>query len=74
MNRRLRALGTWYTRNGLLGSVGFFRLTEGSVTDTLNLDSNLLQFGYTPAGNIPDGAYNDDLNLDSNIVSFSYTL
>jgi hypothetical protein len=76
MNRILRNDGTWYKRNGQKGSgvAWFWDYLNQALPDTLNLDSNLLQFEYTPVGTVPVGAYNDNLNLDTNIVSFSYTI
>ena len=76
MNRELRNDGTWYKRNGTKGSNTAWKwdYLNNPLEDTLNLDSNLLQFEYTPAGDVPVGAYNDNLNLDSDIVNFSYTL
>jgi hypothetical protein len=42
--------------------------------DTLNLDSSLFAFAYTPSGTVPDGAYGDTLELDASLVDFSYTI
>jgi hypothetical protein len=75
MNRILRNDGTWYKRNGPKGSgVAWFwdYLNEG-LLDSVNLDTNLLQFEYTPAGVIPVGAQSDTLNLDAGFLEFVYT-
>lgn len=76
MNRKLRNDGAWYKRNGPKGSgvAWYWDYLTSILPDTINLDSNLVQFGYTPDGEVPDGAYNDDLNLDADMVSFSYTV
>ena len=76
MNRTLRLDGTWYKRNGKNGSnvAWYWDYLNNPAEDTVNLNANLIQFEYTPAGNVPDGAYNDDLTLNTAIVSFSYTL
>lgn len=75
MNRKLRLDGTWYKRNGPKGSnaAWLWDYLNEPLLDTLNLDTALLEFSYTPAGNVPEGAYNDPLNLDSSILEFSYT-
>jgi len=75
MNRILRNDGTWYKRNGLKGSgvAWYWNYLTSILPDTINLDSNLVQFEYTPDGVVPEGAYTDTINLDSNLVQFGYT-
>jgi hypothetical protein len=76
MNRILRNDGTWHKRNGPKGSdvAWFWDYINNPLTDTYDLNSSLIQFQYTPDGNVPEGAYNDNYNLDPAIVNFSYTL
>lgn len=44
-----------------------------TLTDTINLDTPIVEFLYTGPGEIPAGAQVDEVALDVDIVDFSYT-
>jgi hypothetical protein len=44
-----------------------------TLTDTINLDTPIVEFLYAGAGEIPAGAEVDEIALDVDIVDFSYT-
>lgn len=75
MNRKFRAGGSWDKRNGTKGLrvSGRFDFLNNALTDTVNLDTSLQQFAYTPLATDPVGSQTDTVNLDPSIVSFSYT-
>lgn len=76
MNRILRSGGSWDKRNGSkgIGIAWQWDYLNEVLPDTVNLQTNLLQFEYTPEATNPIGSQTDTVNLDADIVNFSYTV